>query len=621
MTTGELKEQNSDTIFHDAVEALRRGDKPRAKELLTLLLKSDQNNATYWIWLSASVDAQKERIYCLQTALKLDPENGTAKRGLILLGALAPDDTIQPFPMNYPRAWEGKLLLDNEKPKERGMRVFLRSPAFRLTVMMLFGVGICAAVVFGFILPRQSNFQPTQTNTPGPSPTFTATPTLFGATAIPTRILGGSTPLSAYLPLTYTPTPLYVNTPRSVSSSDQYRIAREAYENGDWDAFILNMELIIPLEPESADIYYYIGEAYRFKGEAANAIRNYNEALDLNPDFGPPYLGLARARLLTNPSFNAEPLFEEAIERDPFFGEVYLERARFYLRRGDVDDALEDLEKAQELLPGSSEVYLTYADAYLQEEDIDRALTYAEEAYALDITNLSTYRLLSDLYIEIEDYPRALEALTLYTNYEIEDATGFAKLGLVYYRLGEYELTITVLDRAIDLNPNGVRDYYVYRGLSHVELGNAEEAVSDLTVAVDEDDQSYEARLGYARAYYLDEKFGTAFLQIEVAIDLAETEEQNAHAYYWLAKIQEQRGETSEAIEAWNALLDFDEDAMTPEMRAEAEARLKVLIPPTRTPRGGASTSTPKPVTRTPTASNLTPSRTPIRTPSPTPTP
>ncbi len=47
--TGELKEQNSDTIFQDAIDALRRGDKPRAKELLTLLLKSDQNNPIYWI--------------------------------------------------------------------------------------------------------------------------------------------------------------------------------------------------------------------------------------------------------------------------------------------------------------------------------------------------------------------------------------------------------------------------------------------------------------------------------------------------------------------------------------------------------------------------------------------
>ena len=60
----EYKEaQPNDTIFQDAVDALRRGDKPRAKELLTLLLKTNQTNPTYWIWLSAAVDNTKERIY------------------------------------------------------------------------------------------------------------------------------------------------------------------------------------------------------------------------------------------------------------------------------------------------------------------------------------------------------------------------------------------------------------------------------------------------------------------------------------------------------------------------------------------------------------------------------
>jgi tetratricopeptide (TPR) repeat protein len=618
--TGELKEQNSDTIFQDAIDALRRGDKPRAKELLTLLLKSNQNNPIYWIWLSAAVDSQKERIYCLQTALKLDPENGTAKRGLILLGALTPDDTIQPFPMNRPRTWEEKLLLAHEKPKVRVSP--FRSPVFRLALVTLLGLALCTYVFFGLILPRQTNLRPTETNTPGPSPTFTATPTLFGATAIPTRVFGGPTPLWAYLPQTYTPTPLYVNTPRSPVSIDQYRIAQDAYKKGDWDAFILNMQLLQPLEPDAADIPYYIGEAYRFKGEGNSAIRYYNDALDIDDNFAPAYLGLARARLLINPNFNAENLFADAIERDPFYGEAYLERARFYIRRDDIQDALEDLEQAQEYMPGSSEVYLALASAYLAEEDIEQALIYAEEAYALDITNLSTYKLLSDLYIQVEDYPRAFDALQLYTNYEVEDATAFAKLGLVLYRLGEYEQTITVMNRAIDLNPNGVRDYYVYRGLANVELGNGEEALDDFAVAVAEDDRNFEARIGYARANYLDEKFGTAFLQIEVAIDLAETEEQNALAYYWLAKIQEARGDIGEAIEAWNALLDLDEDAMTEEMREEAEQRLDILVPPTSTPRGGsASTPTRTSAPATSTSSNLTPSRTPTRTPSPTSAP
>lgn len=624
--TQETRQQSNDTIFQDAVTALRRGDKARAKELLTLLLKANQTNSTYWIWLSAAADTQKERVYCLQTAYKLDPENTTAKRGLILLGALPPDDTIKPFPMNHPRAWEEKLLLMHEKPKERGLRAFTKSPVFRLAGLAVIGIALCGAVVFGFILPRQASFRPTDTNTPGPSPTFTATPTIFGATAIPTQVFSGPTPLSAFLDATYTPTALYVVTPRSAGSVDQFRIAKQAYENGDWDAFILNMELIKQVEPDKADIYYYIGEAYRFKGDTSSAARSYNEAIDVDPNFGPAYLGLARVRLMTNPRFNAESLFAEAIERDPNFGEVYLERARFYIQREEFENALEDLELAEQLLPGSPEVYLTYANAYVESDDLDKALEYAQKAYAADIVNMPTYKLLGELYIQKEDYPNALEALRLYTAYETEDALGFAQLGQAYYYMGEYQNAVDAIDQGTAINPNGLRRFYIYRGLSHVELGNGDEAVADMEVAVNEDDQSFAARLGYARAFYLDEKYGSAFLQIEVVHSLAETDEQKALEYYWLAKIQEKREEINDAISAWQDLLKLDEEVMTPEMREEAEARLKALVPPTRTPtitqtpRGGASTATPKAGTTTPGSGKTpTPSRTP--TPGKTPTP
>ncbi len=619
---------SNDTMFQDAVDALRRGDKSRAKELFTLLLKTDQNNPTYWIWLSASVDNTKERIYCLQTAFKLDPENGTAKRGLILLGALAPDETIQPFPMNRPRAWEDKLLLANEKPKERGFKAVVRSPIVRLLSVILIGAGIVSVVVFGFVLPNRTTTAPTQTHTPGPSPTYTPTPTLFGATAAPTKSFTGPTPLWMLLPETFTPTALYVNTPRPPQSVDQFRIAKQAYEKGDWDVFISNVKLIEPLEPDAADLHYMLGEAYRFKKQAANALKEYQAAIDLDSKFGPPYLGLARAHLMQNPDYNIESLIEKALARDPDFGEVYLERARYYILHKKPKDAVIDLEQAEKLLPGSPAVYVAYAQAYMALDNNKSALEAAEKAYSLDITDLSVYQLLGGLCIDNGQYQRAADLLEVYVTYDKENALAYAQLGQSYFELKGYKAAVLNLDKASKINRNGIRRFYVYSGLANLELNNIDQAVVDLEAALDVDDSSYDVNLGLVRAYYLQEKFGSAFLRVEVLKSLAKNDKEKAVVLYWRALIQEKRGETKDAIKTWKALLAMDADLMTPEMRTEAEQHLKTMVTPTNTPKGGGATATATKgtvtVTATPKAGG-TATKTPTpkagTTPSRTPTP
>jgi tetratricopeptide (TPR) repeat protein len=278
-----------DTMFQEAVEALREGDKAKAKDLLTRLLKTDQNNPQYWIWLSATVDSTKERIYCLKTALQLDPENATAKRGLVLLGALPPDENVQPFQLNRPRLWEEKLGLAGDKPKEKlTVRRLLTSPAGRLAGFGVIGIAVITLVVFGLIVPNGKRLVQRITFTPGPSPTYTLTPTFVNAPEqVPTG-RGTIVPLAELLEAPLTPTPLYVNTPREPQSIDNYRVVKAAYEKGDWDAVISGMEEIAKNEPNAADPYYYIGEAYRFKGDFRDALQAYNEALRINPDFGPP---------------------------------------------------------------------------------------------------------------------------------------------------------------------------------------------------------------------------------------------------------------------------------------------------------------------------------------------
>src|SRR5687768_15874499 len=220
---------DNDAVFQEAVDALRAGNKSRARELFTGLLKTDQNNAMYWVWMSSTVETAKERIYCLQTALKLDPGNVAAKRGLILHGALPADETIQPFPLNHPRAWEEKLLLAHEKPRLKGWAAVRASPVARMGGLVTLAVVLIGAIVLGFMQASANrNIRP-PTATPGPSPTYTLTPTALNATGQPVAV-GTAAPLSELLPVPYTATPVYVSMRGSPLTSDIYRLVRAAYE-------------------------------------------------------------------------------------------------------------------------------------------------------------------------------------------------------------------------------------------------------------------------------------------------------------------------------------------------------------------------------------------------------
>ncbi len=608
----------TDEVFQEAVEALREGNKAKARELLTGLLKTDQGNATYWVWMSATVDSEKERIYCLQTAFKLDPENATAKRGLILLGSLPPDETVQPFSLNRPRVWEQKLLLAHEKPKPKGWAAVKASPVFRLGGIAVLIAVLAGFVYFGFVVPARQQAR-SSTPTPGPSPTWTFTPTALNSTSEP-QAAGTPLPFSELLAVPYTPTVLYVNTPRSLLAMDIQSRFDNAFQSGNWDEAIAVMQEIARLEPERADPYYYIGEAYRFKGDMASAIDAYNLALQANVEFGPAYVGLARARIHIDPGANTEPLLDEAIRFDPNFGEAYLERAKVRLRDNNIDGALVDLNSANRLLPNSPLVYYTLAVARQREGELDLALTTALHANQLDVTHMPTYLLLGQLYEATGNSSDAVRVLDIYLKYNEGDADAYMLLGRMQFADGDYEETIRTMNRVIGIDRNR-REAYLYRFYANIELGNGEAADEDLDRLLVYYPDLFDFNIALTRAHLIQKRNGSALQIIEKAISLAESDEQRATAYFWAGVVYEERDELDKAAEYWQLLLDLPEDAATEEQRSVAEEHLLAIptLTPAVTPTKSRTPTHTPPVTGSPSqAKTVTP--TPTRTPGPTPT-
>lgn len=607
-----------DTMLQDAVEALRRGEKARAKEILTRLIKANQQDANYWVWMSAAVETTKERIYCLQTALKLDPGNGAAARGLRIFGALPKDEKIKPFPLNRRRAWEEKLLLAHEQPRESGWQSARSSPAARLAAVLLIGAALIGVVIYGFGSPRTAAFRESVFGTIGPSPTYTLTPTFANVTSQVTIVPGNATPLALLFGAFYTPTPLYVNTPRPPESRDIFRAAQAAYSQGNWSEYIREMQQIQQVEPTAADVPYYIGEGYRAQGDCRTAMEYYNDSLKISNEFAPGYLGLARARACIDPGADVSQLYDLAINTDPQYGEAYLDRANFHLEQNKYKAALPDIQQAGRLMPDSALVQLAYAKAYLLQGDNAKALAAAQQANSIDLTLLPAYFYLGSAYVAADDYADAIKPLQTYVSYATEDGRAFALLGEALSKTGEYRQAIDALGQALRNDPNQVQAY-IYLGTAYLGLDNLMGAEVNFKKAIAFFPDSFDANIGLTQIYYERGTYGSAYLQAETSKAKAKDDTELALAIYWRALSQEGRGSNSDALRDWRTLLGMSPSEMTSEMRQTAQDHIKQLTGPTGTPTKGPTatstrTSTPRPGS-TATPAPITPTSTQTATP------
>lgn len=67
--------------LQQAVRLIKSGQKQEGKEILLQILNEDEANDMAWVWLTATVDNDKMRLECLEEALKINPDNETAKKG------------------------------------------------------------------------------------------------------------------------------------------------------------------------------------------------------------------------------------------------------------------------------------------------------------------------------------------------------------------------------------------------------------------------------------------------------------------------------------------------------------------------------------------------------------
>lgn len=574
-------EQQPQSMFTEAIAAARAGDYVRARDLLTRLMRVDPTNAEYWVWMSAVVKSERQRVYCLQSALQFDPTNRAALRGLLIVDERKPEAAEISHATPIPRRRVQKRRSSGLFKAKNLARLALISMALFFFAGLIFLFGLWRARPAG-VAPALPTLEPTEPIvTPSPAPpTNTPLPaaTRIFRTPIPTDL--AETPIAFFVEIKPTPTQcLYIT---SDSHYEAFNSAISAFAQDDYEAAIEFINQVIELDPSMADAYYIKGEALRLAGQSRDAIDVFNIALKLNPENAYYYLSRARAQLQWRPTRLPED-FDNAIEIDPLLADAYLEKAQYYASERVWGAAEDCLLAAVEAGVTAPLVYIRLSEAQYTNMKYEDALENAMEGSANDPALLDGYLALGRVLAKLERYEDATYPLQTYVAYRGDDHRGRATLGRAWLELGYLDAAQIELNQALMIKDN-YAPAYLARGLLRIEQGDYAAGLEDLYDARRYGPETNELSFAFGRALYLLGDYVNALKYINKVMASTINSKTLAECYALKALIYELTNPPliQDAIVHWNWVLSTE--GALPETRALAIEHLEALTGATETP-------------------------------------
>ena len=235
--------------------------------------------------------------------------------------------------------------------------------------------------------------------------------------------------------------------------------------------------------------HYNLGVEACEKGNYAEAIENYNKAIESDPNDALAYNNRGLAYTEVGEPEAAMSDYSKAIELKPDYAEAYFNRGLAYLNLAPlgwgnpemVQKGIADLTKAIELKP-------EYADAYYH-----RGLGY-NQFYHYYFKPFAE-EMIGSHNLAVADFNKALELDSGYV-------LAYAGLGNAYYRYGEWDRSIEYFNKALEhqalllnqVGEEGLKEVYHSRGRSGCQFERTHpDAISDYEKVVEFDPESIDA--------------------------------------------------------------------------------------------------------------------------------
>ena len=180
----------------------------------------------------------------------------------------------------------------------------------------------------------------------------------------------------------------------------------------------------------------YLGQRYRSRGEAGNAIAAFGKALEILPDDPATLQNLGFAYQDAGDMNSAFSAFTKAVEVDPYNAMAYINLGLAYAKKGDGINAKIAYQKAFDVNPHNSIAHFNLGNAAYRNDSLEEAIEHYERAVEIDPALSPCYFSLARAYIKKKEFEKAREAVKGGLFYDRHNQSGQAMLQDLNSHLG-----------------------------------------------------------------------------------------------------------------------------------------------------------------------------------------
>ncbi len=296
-----------------------------------------------------------------------------------------------------------------------------------------------------------------------------------------------------------------------------HKQARAFAVEGKWHEALTEYQQVLKLNPNWAEVYKELGNAYlnlQQWSEAVGCYRQaykrlhwtpqlyhnwadalsklerwsaavtvYRKAIELKPEFSWSYNNLGDALLKLGQWSEAVTAYRQAIELNPDFGSSYHNLGEAYTKLQQSENAIEAYQKSIECDPNFLWSYFQMGNVLTQQNRWDEALTAYEKAVEIEPHFHWSHYHLATILAQQNCWDEAIKAYEKAVEIEPDFAQGYSGLADALMQQKKWDRAIDCYEKAIAIDP--AFNVEIYRNLEEARARKAGLTVVEATPIID----------------------------------------------------------------------------------------------------------------------------------------